>query len=246
MQRSVGALFIVRSQLVDCIIIRLYSSAVVRPSRNIDELLLKAGRELLPQIGSRALSIRKLAARAGVNLGMFHYHFKTKENFVRALLQQIYEEMFSGLTFESRRSQLPHESLCAAMNLIARFMRDNRRLLVQTLGDALQGDAVARDFLRSNLPRHLAVIASLIAAGQAAGTLKQMPLPQAFGFMAGAVGAPILAGTAFAQGGFLPEELLEGFAQTLLSDAAIAQRVDLAICALMVQPEATSRTGKSE
>ena len=35
-----------------------------RPSRNIDELLLQTGRELLAESGSRAFSIRHLTQRA--------------------------------------------------------------------------------------------------------------------------------------------------------------------------------------
>ena len=60
-----------------------------RPSRNVDALLLRAGRELYPETGAAGLSIRKVAERAGVNLGMFHYHFRTKEAFVRQLLQAL-------------------------------------------------------------------------------------------------------------------------------------------------------------
>jgi AcrR family transcriptional regulator len=33
---------------------------------------------LLPQTGCAGLSVRKVAERAGINLGMFHYHFKSR------------------------------------------------------------------------------------------------------------------------------------------------------------------------
>src|SRR5437868_4865296 len=69
-----------------------------RPSKNLDVAMLQAGRELFPQAGCSGLSVRAVAEQAGANLGMFHYHFKTKENFLRTLLQQVYEEMFDGLT----------------------------------------------------------------------------------------------------------------------------------------------------
>jgi len=58
-----------------------------RPSRNVDERLLAAGRELYPDAGAAGLSIRRIAERAEANLGMFHYHFRTKDQFVRRLLQ---------------------------------------------------------------------------------------------------------------------------------------------------------------
>jgi len=62
-----------------------------RPSRNLDRALLAAGRALLPARGCSGLSIREVAEAANVNLGMFHYHFKTREAFLRTLLQSMYE-----------------------------------------------------------------------------------------------------------------------------------------------------------
>ena len=70
---------------------------MTRPSRNVDRLLLRAGRELFPETGAAQLSIRKVADRAGVIPGMFHYHFGTKDLFVRQLLQELYDEMFASL-----------------------------------------------------------------------------------------------------------------------------------------------------
>src|SRR2546423_10457078 len=74
-----------------------------RPSRNLDLALLQAGRELFPQAGCAKLSVRAVAERAGANVGMFHYHFKSKDNFLRALLQQVYEEIFAGLSQAAAR-----------------------------------------------------------------------------------------------------------------------------------------------
>ncbi|MBC7946203.1 MAG: TetR/AcrR family transcriptional regulator, partial [Burkholderiales bacterium] len=48
-----------------------------RPSQNTDRRLIKAARKLLPETGCSGLNLRQVAVKAGVNLGMFHYHFKT-------------------------------------------------------------------------------------------------------------------------------------------------------------------------
>ena len=84
---------------------------MARPSRNLDRALLAAGRELLPARGCAGLSVREVAEAAGVNLGMFHYHFKTREAFLRALLQSLYEEMFSQLSFQGSADWGPLENL---------------------------------------------------------------------------------------------------------------------------------------
>ena len=99
-----------------------------RPSRNVDQLLLQAGVALLPQTGVRGLSIRQVTEKAGVNLGMFHYHFKTKDAFVRVLLDQKYNDMFVNLQMKSTGNASAIENLRASINVLARFARDNRLL----------------------------------------------------------------------------------------------------------------------
>src|ERR1043165_4984962 len=106
-----------------------------RPSRNLDQALLAAGRALYPSRGCAGLSVREVADAAGVNLGMFHYHFKSRDAFLRALMQQAYEEMFSSLTLElSLHREMP-DSLRYAVRAIGRWVRDNRRFLARVLAD---------------------------------------------------------------------------------------------------------------
>ncbi len=205
---------------------------MTRPSRNIDELLLQAGRELLPETGCRGLSVRRVAEQAGVNLGMFHYHFKTRENFIRTLLQQLYDGMFSRLSLQAERHQPPIEALRSVVGVIGRFARDNRRLLLRIVADALGGDALAAEFLRTNLPRHVGVVVRLLRAGQAQDALRPMPLSQALSFLVASVAAPILVGTAIVSRGLAPAGLVLDFEAEVLSDAAIDQRIDMALHAL--------------
>jgi AcrR family transcriptional regulator len=202
---------------------------MARPSRNIDQLLIRAGLELLPETGVRALSIRQVAGRAGANLGMFHYHFKTKEAFVRMVLQQVYDGMFTNLTLEARRSESAMESLRAVLHVLARFGRDNRRLLVRLLGDALSGETVAIQFLQANLPRHVGVLKRLISRGQKDGTFKKVPPSQAMAFLAGSVAGPILLGSAAISSGFAPPQVAAGLESEVFSDMAISQRIDMAL-----------------
>ena len=200
-----------------------------RPSRNIDELLLQTGRDLLAESGARALSIRKLTQRAGVNLGMFHYHFKSRDNFIRVLLQRMYDEMFASLSVQVERHAASDENLRGAVRVVARFGRDNRRLLLRIFNDALAGDALAAEFLQTNLPRHLHVIVGLIAACQNEGVLRKMPLTQAVAFLAGSVAAPILVGTAAIASGLVSAALGVRVDNEILSDAAIDERIDMAL-----------------
>jgi AcrR family transcriptional regulator len=205
---------------------------MTRPSRNLDRLLLAAGRALLPEVGCAGLTIRRVADAAGVNIGMFHYHFKTREAFLRAVLQQSYEEMFSRFSAEAGRADARADPLRLALRVLGRFLRDNRRFIARVLADALAGDTVARDFMKANMSRHLGVLLALIADGQRRGTLLPMPPPQALGFCGGSIALPILAGGAFADSGALTRASARGLENSLLTDEAIDQRIDLALAAL--------------
>jgi AcrR family transcriptional regulator len=203
-----------------------------RPSRNLDRALLAAGRELFPSRGCGGLSVREVADAAGVNLGMFHYHFKSREAFLRAVMQGGYEEMFAQLTLESSRPGTTAERLRYALRAIARFVRNHRPFMARLLTDALTHEPCARDFLRDNIPRHLAVLRALIAQGQAEGAFVALPLPQAMGFCAGSLAMPILAGGAMVDSGFLDSATARMIESAVLSDEALDQRIDLALKAL--------------
>ena len=203
-----------------------------RPSRNLDQALLATGRTLFPLRGCAGLSVREVADAAGVNLGMFHYHFKSRDAFLRALMQQAYEEMFATLTIEVERDADPVTNLRNALRVLGRFLRDNRPFIARIFADALSGEPCARVFLKDNLPRHLGVLQVLIVVGQKAGLLRQLPVPQVIGTCAGALALPILIGGAMVESGALESSAARMLEATLLSDAAIDQRIDLVVAAI--------------
>jgi AcrR family transcriptional regulator len=212
-----------------------------RPSRNLDRALLAAGRELFPSVGCSGLSVREVAEAASVNLGMFHYHFKSREAFLRALLQGLYEEMYSQLIdFQAPREWGPVENLRAALRFLGRFLRANRPVIARVVADALCGEPIAVAFLRDNFPRHLQVIHALIALGQKQGVIRAMPVPQAMGFCAGSLAMPILFGGAAIEVGKLDKAAAKAIETTLLSDQAIDQRIELALQALTLPATAPS------
>jgi AcrR family transcriptional regulator len=211
-----------------------------RPSRNLDRALLAAGRELLPARGCAGLSIREVADAASVNLGMFHYHFKTREAFLRTLLQSMYEEMFSQLTVQRDAAWSALENLRAALRFLGRFLRANRPILARVMADALCGDPIALEFLRLNMPRHLGHMQQLIELGQKEGAIKPMPVPQALGFCAGSLAMPIIFGGAVAASGALGKVGSKVLTEALLTDAAIDERIELALAAISI-PAAAAR-----
>jgi AcrR family transcriptional regulator len=200
---------------------------MARPGRNIEQALLKSGRKLYAQRGASGLAVRALTEHARVNLGMFHYHFKTKDEFLRRLLSTWYEEMFGGLTVHVRQDGPPLHRLQEALLFLARFARDNRPMLSRVLMDAASGNAAAAQFLRDNTPRHLALLLALMDEAERGGLVIKMPPMQRFAFVMGAVGMPLLVAPALQSIGVAPKLLGAQLQVQVMSDEAIAQRIAL-------------------
>jgi AcrR family transcriptional regulator len=203
-----------------------------RPSQDLDQALLASGRALYPAAGCAGLSLRALAQHAGVHLGMFHYHFGSKDNFLRLLLQQMYDEGFGLLAGEAASPAPALQRLRAALCTLGRFVREHRPFVARVWADAGQGQPVARDFIRSNAPRHLGLLGALAAEAEAQGALAPMPAQQRLVFVMGAVAAPLVIAPVIAELGIGPAMTLRALRQQVLCDTAIAARVDLALAAL--------------
>lgn len=210
---------------------------MARPSRNIDQALLDAGLALLPRTGCAGLSARRLAEHAGVNLGMLHYHFGSKDNFIRELLARMYEEMFAALVLRAGADASPRENLREALKLLARFALRHRHVLARIFADALAGERVALEFLAANVPRHVTVLARLVRAAQRKGELVRAPVPQVLAFVAGGVVSPVLLGTAIGRTGALPAAFAANFETQVLSVRALDRRIGFALRGLAPERE---------
>lgn len=204
---------------------------MARPSQNLDLAMLKAGRELFPGAGCAGLSVRAVADRSGANPGMFHYHFKTKDQFLRTLLQQVYEEMFSGLAGAAARDGSPLERLRAGLVTAAGLLRVHRKVFARVWMDAMAGEPVAAEFLRANAPRHIGLLARLVGQAQAEGALRELPPFQCVAMLLGAVALPVVFASGLVETA-LPVAVQRQFQAQVMDDDAIAQRVELVLQAL--------------
>lgn len=207
-----------------------------RPSRHADEALLRSGRALFPSLGCAGLSLRALAEHAGVRVGMVHYHFGSKDNFLRTLLQQMYEQMFERLSGTAAQAGPPLARLRGALVFIAAFVRDHAEVVGRIWADAGAGVPVAREFVQANAPRHVTLLLGLLDAAERDGSLRPMaPLLRA-SYLMGAVIAPLLVVPRVVAWGVALPGLLQHAQDQVLSDDAIAARVDLALAALRHPP----------
>lgn len=220
---------------------------MARPSRNLDRALIAAGQALYPSTGCAGLTIRQVAEAAGVNIGMFHYHFKTREAFLRAVLQANYEDMFMRLPIPAAQAprDFSHVDLLRhALKALGHWSREHRSFIARLLADCLANEPVARSFFADNFPRHLERVGQIIAAAQQDGTLRPLPLPQAMAFCAGAISLPLIAVGTVVDSGMLPPARKRAIDSAVLSAAAVDERIELVLHAL-ANPDAPKRRKKA-
>lgn len=210
-----------------------------RPSQAQDQALLDAGALLYPQLGCAALSVRKVAEAAGVNPAMVHYHFGSKDAFLTAVLQQVYEGMFSRLQAASEPRDSDQGAAGDVMARLARtlfalgsFVREHRPLIGRLWGDAMAGQGVVVAFVKANVPRHLGLLMTLLAEAEQAGRLRPEPMLTRLSFIAGAVLAPMLMLGGAREMGVLPAMLAPLLDAQVMSDEALRRRIDWALDAL--------------
>lgn len=194
--------------------------------------MLTSGRVLYPAAGCAGLSVRKVAEHAGVQPGLFHYHFGSKDGFLRAVLQGIYEDVFATLGVAAAAPGPAEDRLRRVLLLLGGFLREQGAVIGRIVADVAQGEAVAVDFVRANAPRHLALLTGLMDEAEREGAFTPMPPLRRMGFVMGAVVAPVLAGRGILA--LQPDHplLATRVVPDLLSDEAIAARVNLAMSAL--------------
>lgn len=199
-----------------------------RPAGNADKLLIAAAKEIACESGCSGLTIRDVARRAGVNLGMFHYHFRNKKRFTRVLLEELYDGFFARLSIASCEGPDALAQLRNSLVLMGLFIRDERHLVCALIKDVVNGDKEVLRFIRNNLPRHVGVIRKLLAKCEKEGTLPAVPFYQAMGFIMSSLNMPSIIGGMLETTGRLGARELKH----ILSDRAIEQRVEMALAAI--------------
>ncbi|TPW20642.1 MAG: TetR family transcriptional regulator [Elusimicrobia bacterium] len=196
--------------------------------------LLDAGRAVARERGCGAIKVREVARAAGVNLGLFHYHFKTRDAFVRRVLDETYADFFARLNLSVDRKGSPRERLRAALTAIAQFSREHRRMVVGMLRDAMTGDRLVIEFAGRSFPNHLPIVLGLIKEGVRAKELRDLPEPLVLALLMGVISTPnIMATLVECSGAKRPlGRSVAQFQDELLSDAAIAERVDIVLAGL--------------
>ena len=142
-----------------------------RTSSGTDEKLLQTGIRLARVRGLGGFTVRELCAESEVNLGMFHYYFTNKDNFDRALLSTLYENLMKNIRLEVSDDKSARTNVLNILLAIERFVRENRRLLSSLAGDVFSGNAKIIDFIGRNFTHHISVLLAQLERAEKEGQL---------------------------------------------------------------------------
>ncbi|MCK9582898.1 MAG: TetR/AcrR family transcriptional regulator [Endomicrobiales bacterium] len=204
---------------------------MTRPSQNIDKKLIAAGKELIPLMGISGLKIREVTKKAGANLGMFNYHFGTKEKYIEVLMIDVYSKFLSDFKLDSEKGSTSQECLRNTLIGAAHFIRQNRTLIAALFEEILKGNIRIVEFARKNMTKHINILLKLIKQCQKDGYLIKTSIFVIAPILIGAVALPSIAIRVLEKnyqktvlGTLIP--LLKN---TAISDKRITERIDYAL-----------------
>lgn len=200
-----------------------------RPSSGMDLKLIHAGSRLVREKGLYGLGVRAACRAAGVNTGMFHYYFKSKNEFSKAVLKNLYGEFIVYFRAAIEGQSSAALKLRAALVTLAKFARGSRRVLPSLLADVILGNKAAFLFVRGNFTEHIGLITGLIKDWQREGAAKSYRLETIISALVPPMIFPALALSALEKNGVKTVfgRPLAKMEEAMLSDAAIEEKAAL-------------------
>ncbi|MCX7620768.1 MAG: TetR/AcrR family transcriptional regulator [Acidimicrobiales bacterium] len=92
----------------------------------VKRALLDAGRQLFAVRGPNSVSVRELAAVAGVNHGLVHRYFGSKDGLLGAVLDDLAHQIADTVTSELQPIDLDDSTVDAYWRVLARAILDGR------------------------------------------------------------------------------------------------------------------------
>ena len=171
---------------------------MARPSKHLDEKLLKLGHKMMLKGGASEISINKLCRAAKVNNGMFVYHFKSRDAFIRDVFGRIFDQYFSELQLIAAKGETPAERLENAVIKVSAFLTQHQQFVVNLIRDGMNGEKVILDLLKKFAPLELSILVGLIIECQKAGQIsKEFEAFEVLAMLGGTAPLPIFLARLF-------------------------------------------------
>lgn len=147
-----------------------------RLSLHTDKKLLACGMALARKKGLSGFSVRELCAKSKVNLGMFHYYFKTKERFDQEVLRAIYNQMIQDITIEISPRLSARKNTEHILKSVHVFVCKNQVLLSALAADILGGDKHTLQFIVQHFTEHVSLLLQQLRRARLTAQAAAMPI----------------------------------------------------------------------
>jgi AcrR family transcriptional regulator len=204
---------------------------MARPPSGTDLKLKAAGRKLLQEKGITGLSVREACREAGVNTGMFHYYFGSKDEFLHAVLKEMYAEFMLNFKAGVSVAGTPRARLKNALVEVGKFARGIRRAAPMVFADMAYGNKEAFAFFSGNFTEHIGQIAALAEECLPASALKGHSVPFMIGSLVPVMISPVLIGGVLERNGVkkIYGLGLAALREEMFSDEGIETRAETAL-----------------
>lgn len=151
-----------------------------RPNKGTDLKLLQAGKTLLSERGIDALTVNAVCKLAKVNQGMFVYNFKSKEEFMDKLMNDMFQEIFETISLPDVTDKKPIERIEIGLIFCCQAALKYPRMLQQFINDSVVGDddTLMRLFLKRGQQELHRLFKYFIPAQEDGDISKNITLPE--------------------------------------------------------------------
>jgi AcrR family transcriptional regulator len=159
-----------------------------RPASDIPERLLEAARRHFLDQGVDGSSLRAIAQDAGTSIGMIYYHYETKDELFRAVVEQVYEPLLADLLETLDPELEPADRLRRVFGRLGRMSDEElevvRIILREGMSHSERLSWVVERFTRGHLP----MVFRLFADGLDDGTFRKDVHPLVLMLATGSLG----------------------------------------------------------
>ncbi|MEI7482731.1 MAG: TetR/AcrR family transcriptional regulator [Elusimicrobiota bacterium] len=204
---------------------------MARPPSGTDLKLKAAGRKLLQEKGITGLSVREACRVAGVNTGMFHYYFGSKDEFLKVVLKDLYAEFMFNFKAGVSVGGTPRARLKNAMVEVGKFARSLRGVAPMIFADLAYGNKEAFAFVSGNFTEHISYIAALAGECRPGSSVKSRSIPFMIAAMVPVMIFPVLIGGILEKNGVkkIGGRNIGALREEIFSDSGIAERAEIAL-----------------
>ena len=160
------------------------------------EQLLEVAERLIAQHGFEAVSVRKIAKEAKMNIAMVNYYFESKDNMFDELIKEKFTHTRDMLTELVNSSLSPWEKLLSTVDIYTeKFFKDRdfHRIVMREMSLSQRPDHVKR--IIDHLAHSLGIVRQFILDGQRDGMFRSVDVELTLATVFGSFSALISQGS---------------------------------------------------